>query len=242
MKTEILEINGINYRVNIHYENRDNSRVSIGRREINIRISLSLDREEMFKQVQNMKSWAIKKLNENPDHFKPRILREYNNGDLLKFRDQEYKLHIEFRERSYSSAKVVVGDIYLTICEGLTKEKQNKHISTLLSRSIARINYPVLVEKIKNLNEKHFKQKINNIYFKYNKSNWGSCSNAGNINISTRVLFAPDDVIEYICIHELAHLLEQNHSDNFWKLVKNAMPNYQEKKHWLKDNGNNCWF
>ena len=71
---------------------------------------------------------------------------------------------------------------------------------------------------------------------------WGSCSEKGNINISTRLLFAPEDVLEYVCIHELAHLIEQNHSEKFWQLVKNAMPNYQEKRKWLKENGDSICF
>jgi len=101
---------------------------------------------------------------------------------------------------------------------------------------------PKLQEKIYELNEKHFNRKINKIFFKHNKSNWGSCSNARNINISTRLLFAPDEVLEYVCIHELAHLIEQNHSDRFWTLVETAMPNYVEKEKWLKENRDFCRF
>ena len=88
----------------------------------------------------------------------------------------------------------------------------------------------------------YFNQKINKVFFKYNKSNWGSCSAAGNINISTRLLFVPDDVLEYVCIHELAHLIEHNHSDRFWGVVEKAMPNYKEKINWLKENGHICSF
>jgi predicted metal-dependent hydrolase len=77
---------------------------------------------------------------------------------------------------------------------------------------------------------------------KYNQTNWGSCSTRGNINLSTRLLFAPDDVIDYVIIHELAHLLEMNHSNRFWNIVKKAMPEYREKEVWLKKNGHLCDF
>ena len=242
MQTGTIDINGIKLLVKVHHENRKNSRVSVGQKEINIRIPISLTREDMFKQIQEMKLWAIKRVEGNIDRFKPRQHKEYNDGDILKFGNGEYKLRMVFKDKSYSSAKICGQEIHLAICAGLTKENQKKHISTLLSISIARIKHPMLVEKINSLNEKHFKQKVNKVRFKYNKSNWGSCSKTGNINISTRLLFAPDDVIEYICIHELAHLIELNHSDNFWNLVGNAMPGYKEKDQWLKDNGANCWF
>ncbi len=83
---------------------------------------------------------------------------------------------------------------------------------------------------------------MNNIFFKYNTSNWGSCSRKGNINISTRLLFAPEDVLEYVCIHELAHLIELNHSDRFWQLIQQVVPDYKKKIQWLKENTELCKF
>jgi len=56
------------------------------------------------------------------------------------------------------------------------------------------------------------------------------------------LLFAPDEVIDYVCIHELAHLKERNHSPEFWKLVEGALPDYREKEKWLKENSDQCWF
>ncbi|HKZ41668.1 MAG TPA: M48 family metallopeptidase, partial [Candidatus Hodarchaeales archaeon] len=61
-------------------------------------------------------------------------------------------------------------------------------------------------------------------------------------NISTRLLFAPDEVLEYVCIHELAHLIEHNHSDRFWALVEKAMPYYPQQKQWLKEHGESIRF
>ncbi|MBI2669489.1 M48 family metallopeptidase [Candidatus Woesearchaeota archaeon] len=92
------------------------------------------------------------------------------------------------------------------------------------------------------LNAKHFHQKINKIFFKNIKSRWGSCSSNGNINISSGLLFAPDEVLESVCIHELAHLIEHNHSERFWTLVKTALPDYDERKKWLQENGQACSF
>lgn len=242
LKTENLEVNKTKYPVKIHYENRNNSRVSIGRESINIRIPSFLNREQRFKELIRMKTWAKNKLAENPDKFKPEPQKEYRNGDTLKIGEEEYVLKIAFKNKQSSSARIQNNLIQLFISSSLPKERQNHHISTLLSRCVASKRLPKLQEKINELNNKHFNQKINKIFFKHNKSNWGSCSRAGNINISTRLLFAPDEVLEYVCIHELAHLIEQNHSERFWTLVENAMPNYKEKQSWLKENGNICKF
>ena len=222
MRTDPIEINGYKFLVKIHYEIRKNSTASISPKAVNIRIPLNMNREDQFRQLLKMKSWAIKKLGEDFDKFKPKLQKQYNDGDIISIGN--------------------ANNIHLIISSNLSEERKRKHISTLLSRCIARTRLPKLQHKIDELNKLYFNQKMNKVFFKYNKSNWGSCSEDGNINMSTRLLFAPDDILEYVCIHELAHLIEHNHSDRFWKLVENAMPNYKEKINWLKENGHTCSF
>ena len=119
---------------------------------------------------------------------------------------------------------------------------QQKAISTLLSRIIANDNAAEFIRRVNELNFQYFKKPIKSVNFKYNHSNWGSCSSQTNLNFSSRLLFAPDDVQDYVIIHELAHLIELNHSNRFWKLVSDAMPNYEEKEKWLKKNSHQCRF
>lgn len=238
----VLEVNGIKHPVKIHYEERRDCRVSIRKRTINIRIPAFLSEEEKRIELINLKQWAIDKLKESPEKFKPEAQKEYKDGDILALDCDEYVLKISFKNKLGSSARIEGSTIWLSISSNLSKEAQNKQISMLLSRCIAKKKIPELKKRIDKLNKNHFNQPLRKIFFKHNKSNWGSCSNAGNINISTRLLFAPDDVLEYVCVHELAHLIEPNHSKNFWKLVEKAMPTYKEKIKWLKENGDKCRF
>ena len=242
MDIETLEVNGIKRPVKIHYEKRDNCRVSIRKKTINIRIPSHLGGEERLRQLTEMKQWAVNKLKENPDKFKPEVQKEYKDGDIFMVGDDEYVLRIGFKDKKGSSARIDGLAIQLSISTNLSKEMQNDHISTLLSRCVAEKRIPELRERIDELNNIHFNQSLNKIFFKHNKSNWGSCSNAGNINISTRLLFAPDNVLKYVCVHELAHLIEPNHSKDFWSLVEKAIPDYKEKIKWLKENGDKCRF
>ncbi len=242
MKADILEVDGIKYPVRVHYEKRDNCTVSIGKMAIKIRIPLFLNREERFRELTKLKQWARNKLEENPRKFKPEVQKEYKDGDIVLVGDDEYALKIEFKDKQSSSARIEGNTIYLSVSTNLSKDMQNNHISTLLSRCIAAKRIPELKERINELNGIHFNQPLRKIFFKNNKSNCGSCSRAGNINISTRLLFAPEDVLEYVCVHELAHLIEPNHSEKFWELVEKAIPNYKEKIKWLKENGDKCRF
>ena len=67
------------------------------------------------------------------------------------------------------------------------------------------------------------------------RTRWGSCSQKGNINFNWKIVMAPEPVIDYIIIHELAHLKEMNHSKNFWKLVAEHCPQWRKHRKWLKE-------
>ncbi len=69
------------------------------------------------------------------------------------------------------------------------------------------------------------------------KKRWGSLTKDGIININVNLLKAPEDVIDYIILHELCHLKIKEHSHHYWDLVRTYMPNYQEKVEWLRVNG-----
>lgn len=78
---------------------------------------------------------------------------------------------------------------------------------------------------------------------KYNKiriSNalmrWGSCSAKGNLNFSWRLIMAPLVVVDYVVVHELAHIEQKNHSKYFWNKVKIMLPDYGQYRRWLKEN------
>lgn len=69
-------------------------------------------------------------------------------------------------------------------------------------------------------------------------SRWGSCSGKGNLNFNCLLMLTPQDVIDYVVVHELCHRKELNHSAKFWSEVARILPNYEDPKKWLKDNGN----
>jgi len=65
---------------------------------------------------------------------------------------------------------------------------------------------------------------------------WGSCSQNGSLNFSWRLIMAPVQVVDYVVVHELAHIREKGHSQKFWNLIRMILPGYQENKKWLSEN------
>jgi predicted metal-dependent hydrolase len=66
------------------------------------------------------------------------------------------------------------------------------------------------------------------------RTRWGSCSSAGNLNFSWYLVMAEETTIRYVVVHELAHLIEMNHSPSFWRIVEQVLPNYRAEREKLK--------
>jgi len=70
-----------------------------------------------------------------------------------------------------------------------------------------------------------------------NRYRWGSCTIQDNVNLNWRLIKAPMFVIDYVIVHELAHLIESNHTPEFWNVVRTQAPKMEKAKLWLKENG-----
>ncbi len=66
---------------------------------------------------------------------------------------------------------------------------------------------------------------------------WGSCSSSGNLNFNWRLILAPPFVLDYVAAHEIAHLVEMNHSPAFWATVAKTLPDMNRGRAWLKAHG-----
>ena len=67
------------------------------------------------------------------------------------------------------------------------------------------------------------------------KTRWGSCSCKGNLNFNWKLMLMPPEILDYVVVHELAHRKEMNHSRDFWKIVEQVLPDYQERRKRLRE-------
>lgn len=78
--------------------------------------------------------------------------------------------------------------------------------------------------------------RYNSINLSGAKHRWGSCYPNGNLRFNWRLIMAPEYIVDYVVVHELAHRIEPNHSSRFWAVVEKILPDYREKRKWLKYN------
>ena len=70
------------------------------------------------------------------------------------------------------------------------------------------------------------------------KTRYGSCTAKGNLNFNCLIMLMPEEIIDYVIVHELCHIKQMNHSRRFWNEVESILPDYKERRKWLKLNGN----
>jgi predicted metal-dependent hydrolase len=75
------------------------------------------------------------------------------------------------------------------------------------------------------------------ILFRDYKSMWGKCTGQGEITYNWKLVMAPPRIVDYVIVHELAHLHHLNHSRDFWDCVERVIPDYKARRQWLKDHG-----
>lgn len=237
-----LDIAGKKVPAKIYWERRNNVRASIGKKAAILRMPTLITATDQEKQMRWFTEWVYTQFSKDPELHIRFFGKGYKDGDSIKVGARTYLLKFNFSDRKTHSGKLKNGVITLELSRGDQETHLQKSIKHLLSRLVAQDFMPNITRKVNELNRIHFQKPIKSVNLKYNQTNWGSCSSQGNVNLSTRLLFAPEEVIDYVIIHELAHLTELNHSARFWKLVSDAMPDYKEKEKWLKEYGKHCNF
>ncbi len=173
------------------------------------------------------KGWIEKKVEE--DKKREHFLKQLKEGKYIFFLGK--KLKIELRENNKNKLEIVKNKIFVYT------SKNNKGNNEFLKKWLRDTAVRYLYERTKKMSEKT-KISYKNLKIKTYKARWGSCNPNSEIFLNWKLIMLPKDIIDYVIIHELSHIIEPNHSKSFWSLVKSFDPNYKDKDKWLKINGN----
>lgn len=191
------------------------------------KFAMGRSRDEM---VAKFLKWAEKRLSKVSNDFLEPV---YEDGRQIVTHNKAYTLRVEIDEGRAKSRKFLDGGVITLILPEMDVEK----IKKMAEQVIMDDQKGYLKEVVDELNLLHFQEHYNECRFKRMNSRFGSCSSKRNLNLAYRLLFAPREVFRYVCVHELAHLKEMNHSRRFWAHVESAMPNYKDSEKWLRENG-----
>ena len=192
--------------------------------ELEVRAPLRTPEREIEKFVISKEKWITDKLSAAKERQEQRENFALTYGDYIVYRGREYPISVKDGNRMGFDGAC----FYMP--QGLTPP-QIKDACVRIYRMLAKRD---LSAKTFEFAKKMFvvpsAVKINGA-----KTRWGSCSTKKSINFSWRLIMADDDVIDYVVVHELAHITEMNHSARFWAIVEALLPDYWERQKRLKE-------
>lgn len=243
MSEHILHISSLPVPVKIVVERRNNSRVSLASEYVIIRLPLHIPADEKNRRVREHVEWAERQL-EKKDHYrhKTRTHADYHDK-VIRLCEVDFRVEIQAiasgRNRlNYRNDQV----LRIFLADSLGDKKTVSEIQRLLIRFAEKYFTGHITQRTEHFNSIYFGEALGKVRLNHTVSKWGSCSSKRDIMFSTKLLLLPLAVIDYVIVHELAHLKEMNHSPRFWAEVERAMPDYKKWDRWLTRHGGEYHF
>lgn len=207
-------------------------------REVQLIIPRYVSKTAAREFLQERESWVKQKIAELQQRYSdapldPQRLR-WDSRDCIPLRGVEMPIHVASASLRSITVRLEPENITL-FCPGAQRGESAKLEQALrkMLQHQARLDAErLLEEEALRLGLRYGELRIAD-----QKSLWGSCAVGGNISLSWRLVMAPPAVFRYVVIHELCHIRHHDHSDNFWALVAQQMPEYESHRRWLKENG-----
>jgi len=188
-----------------------------------VRAPLKLSKREIDKFVASKADWIKSKLANSQALSQTREDFSLNYGDMVQHMGNVYPIGEQ------DGNKVGFDGERFYMPSNLTSE-QIKAACVQIYRMLAKQHLTNrVIELSKQMGVTPTAVKINSA-----KSRWGSCSAKKRLNFSWRLIMADSDVIDYVAVHELAHITEMNHSSRFWSIVEGVLPDFRERKERLR--------
>jgi len=177
--------------------------------------------------VREKRPWLYRKLAEKRALQRPVSVKQYVSGEGFPYLGRSYRLLLV--DAQEEPLKLEAGRFRLRRSEvGVARECfvrwYSAHALTWLHRRVAifapRMGVAPASLEIRDLGHR-----------------WGSCSKSGKLNFHWATILLPASIVEYVVVHELAHLAEPNHTPKFWLRVERAMPDYELRRQWLAEHG-----
>lgn len=187
-----------------------------------VKAPVKLSLNDIFKYIQEKEKWIITKQNEIQTRLS--INKDIINYNEILFLGKKYPI-----EKISGLKKIELTDRALII----PSKTQSEDLIPRIKRWYITNAKKILSERLEYFADL-MQLDYNNITINNSKNRWGSCDNLRNIKLNFRLVMLPHKLIDYVIIHELTHILEFNHSKDFYKIIASIMPGYKMQQKNLK--------
>jgi predicted metal-dependent hydrolase len=179
--------------------------------------------------IRSKKAWIFKKLQQQVEKQQIDIDRELVNNDIILFLGN--KITVNLTSLKNRDGRVYLEDNRLFVNPHYTEKTVN-----ILVEEWYRFQAKLLLQEKAEEWSRIIGVEYKELNIRAQKTRWGSASRKKIISFNWKLLKAPEPIIDYVVIHELAHLKEMNHSVRFWDMVSQYHPQYKQSRLWLRKN------
>lgn len=184
---------------------------------------------EIVRFVEKKQPWINRVIRRQQDVARKIGIKSFENGDPFLYLGETYPLEVFFKPFETEGLTLRNRRFYLNTREDSTFRK-HCFIAWYKRKASDFIRQRVDVySKMLNLPYKGFR-------ITSARSRWGSCTRDDRLAFSYRLIMAPPEIIDYVIVHELAHVRQKNHAAAFWKIVGDVIPGYPTHRRWLREN------
>ncbi len=201
---------------------------------ITVRTPYDKDKSEIQRLVLDKASWILEKQKEYRETIPQVTKPSFKENTTLPYLGNNYSLVIN-KKNTKNGIDLVDGKFVATL-------KSSKFTPSLLQKlyeNWLRENAQGIFEDKVKIYSKKLGVLTNQVVVKNLRNRWGSLTKNGVLNLNLNLIKAPENVIDYIILHELCHIKIKEHSHHYWAMLHKYMPNYHDKVEWLKANGSN---
>jgi hypothetical protein len=238
MTKELFEI-GIDKKIPfklIRSRRRKTSEIIVDKNEIVLRVPFNKPVSEIQGIFRKKIKWILEKQRRQKEKSKERgiVKPTFLPHSKLPYLGKNYKLKITVG-RDKDSIRLVDDEFIVELKSNYSDDENKKIVKSLYENWILERGKLIFEEKIKEF-AKSIGVYPRKISIKNLKNRWGSLSKNGTVVLNVNLIKIPENIIDYIIIHELCHLIIQGHSHKFWFLLHKYVPDYQDKVEWLATN------
>lgn len=177
--------------------------------------------------IEQKAGWIRAKQAEAQKRLSQAVTRQFTGGETFLYLGSTYPLIVVERAR----ASLSLSDGQFVITKAALPRAREAFIAWYKNQARQ------VMEERAQIYAAHYHLNFQQIKITSARTRWGSCSSRGTLSFTWRLIMAPLPVIDYVVVHELAHLVEKNHSKKFWAQVAVMMSDYAKHVRWLKTNG-----
>lgn len=228
-----IKYNDRTIKFSVEYRKRKSLAIQIkGSNDVRVLAPNSLTHQQILETVESKAKWIVGKLDIVSQREQLTVPKQYVDCELFSYLDKEYKLVISVNKQ-ISQPEVVLEFSELHV---ISRSATKPNIKAILIQWYKVQAMKLLAERVA-LYSKKIGVQPTKISLSNAQKRWGSCSSKASLLVNWRLIMAPLEIFDYVVVHELCHLVHLNHSRDYWDLVRSIIPNYQQYKQWLKDNG-----